>query len=157
MNTSRFRPRSCWLVGFFAVAWLVAACAVPPPPGGEGPAEQSDTIMLEYRRSGGIAGWNDHLVIYTDGQATLERKGSQSKTFTLDQETLDTLRKLMADSRFFEMQPSYLPQRTIPDAFHYVVTYQDGNRRHTVETSDGAVPPELAPIISQLNRIIDQR
>jgi hypothetical protein len=113
--------------------------------------------MLEYRRSGGIAGWNDHLVIYTDGQATLERKGGQSETFVLDPETLDTLRKLMADSRFFEMKPSYLPQRTIPDAFRYVVTYQDGNRRHTVETSDGAVPPELAPIISQLNRIIDQR
>ncbi len=157
MNTSRFHPRCCWLAGVFAVAWLVTACAVPPPPGGEGPAEQSDTVMLEYRRSGGIAGWNDHLVIYTDGQATLERKGGQSETFTLDQETLDTLRKLMTDNRFFELKSSYLPQRTIPDAFHYVVTYRDGNRRHTVETSDGAVPPELAPIISQLNRIIDQR
>lgn len=153
MILAQFSTRCYWLAAFLAMIWMVAACGAPSAPSGE----TVDAVMLEYRRSGGIAGWNDYLVIHRDGRCTLQRREGQAETFTLDQATLDALREAMAASQFFDLKPSYLPPRAVPDAFRYTITYQDSGRRHTVETSDGAVPPELAPVIDRLNRIIAER
>ena len=151
MNTSRWRI-GVWLVGLASLGWVVA-CGAPPAP----QDAVASTMVIEYRRSGGLAGWNEYLVIRSDGQCTLERSGSRAQRCTLDAETVQRLQTLVRESRFFELEARYLPPRPIPDAFHYTVTVQDGTRRHTVETTDGAVPPELNELLTQLNRIIDER
>ena len=151
MNTSRWRM-GIWLVGLVSLGWVMVACAAPPAPRDD----SSAGMVIEYRRSGGFAGWNDYLTIRSDGQCTLERRGGETQRFTLDAETLQKLQALVRESRFFELESRYMPPRSIPDAFHYTVTIRDGERRHTVETMDGAVPPALNDLLTQLNRIIDE-
>ncbi len=140
--------------GFLLVAWLLATCGAPSGP----PSDRSTggEVLVEYWRTGGIAGLDDHLVIRANGEAALEQKGGQQETFTLDQSTLSSLQQTLNEAGFFELDSQYRPPRTIPDAFQYRITYQREGRRHTVETTDGAVPEELVPVLDELNQIIAQ-
>lgn len=135
--------------GLIVAAWLLATCGGPP----RGTAAGSQ-VLVEYRRTGGIAGLDDHLVIASDGQATLARKGGQRETFAVEKDTLANLREILDEVGFFELEDEYRPERLIPDALSYQITYQQGGRRHTVETTDGSIPEEVMPILDELNQII---
>lgn len=121
------------------VALLLAGCARP------GPTE----TLVEYSRSGGIAGFDDHLVIRADGQATLTRRG-QSSEFALDRDTLVRLQALLDDAQFTRLDGEYLPSSSGADLFTYVIAYRD----HTVRTMDTAVPEALQPALELLNQIV---
>jgi len=121
--------------------WLVS-CAKASP---------SDTL-IEYRRSGGFAGLDDHLVIKKSGEATLTRKSASYK-FTLDEETLNHLQSLFEEAEFSQLRKRHLPSRQGSDLFEYVVTYKG----HTVRTMDGAVPPSLQLILETLNQIVERQ
>jgi hypothetical protein len=127
-------------VGLAAV-WLV----------GCGRASSSD-VLIEYRRSGGFAGLDDHLVIKKNGEAVLTRR-SERYEFTLDTDTMEHLQGLFAEAEFSQLRREYLPSRQGSDLFEYVVTY----RGRTVRTMDGAVPSSLQPTLEALNRIVQSR
>lgn len=107
--------------------------------------------LIEYQRSGGIAGREDRLVVHTDGSARLYRRGAVSD-FRLNGDTLAQLRSLLQTIKFDGLRPEYVPSRTRPgaDLFEYVVVY--GNRR--VRAVDTAVPSELEPLIQLLNGLV---
>jgi hypothetical protein len=111
-------------------------------------ASSSETL-IEYRRSGGIAGFDDHLVIKKNGEAIVDRK-SERREFTLDGDTTDRLQTLFQEADFSQLRRRYLPSQQGADLFEYVVTY----RGHTVRTMDGAVPSSLQPVLEALNRIV---
>lgn len=108
--------------------------------------------LVEYRRSGGIAGRDDRLVIHADGTARLYRRGVATD-FTVAGDTLAELRSLLQAIGFDRLRAEYLPARAGADLFEYVVVY--GERR--VRTMDTAVPPELAPLIQLLNGLVARR
>jgi len=114
-------------------------------------ASSSETL-IEYRRSGGFAGWDDHLVVDKSGEAILTRKSERSE-FTLNSDTINRLQILLEGAEFSQLRKEYLPSRQGSDLFEYVVTYKG----HTVRTIDGAVPPSLQPILEALNQIVENQ
>ncbi|MCZ7575160.1 MAG: hypothetical protein M5U01_41960 [Ardenticatenaceae bacterium] len=110
----------------------------------------SSRALIEYRRSGGFAGLDDHLVIQEDGKAILTRKTGRSE-FVLDDATMNQLRVLFDEAEFSKLRREYLPRRKGSDLFEYVMTHKG----HTVRTLDTAVPESLQPILKVLNQIVE--
>jgi hypothetical protein len=113
---------------------------------------ETDQSFLEYRRQGGFAGLDDHLVIQSDGAATLSR-GSISTTFNLPPDIITNLKRELAAANFSDLKREYLPAQSGSDRFEYRLTYHG----HTVRTQDGAVPAGLQPILDTLNQLIQQQ
>jgi hypothetical protein len=112
----------------------------------------SSETLIEYRRSGGLLGLDDYLVIKKSGEATLTRK-SDFYEFTLDEETLNHLQSLFEEAEFSQLRRKYLPSRQVSDSFEYVVIY----RGQTVRAMDDAVPLSLWPILEALNQIVESQ
>jgi hypothetical protein len=110
----------------------------------------SPEIIIEYQRSGGFLGLDDHLTIAADGTASLAR-GNQYHKFELDQQTLQLIRQQLEQVEFSKLNLKYIPDNTCCDLIEYTLTY----REHTVVTMDTAVPEGLQPILDLLNQIID--
>ncbi len=129
------------------LALCLGACA--------GPATQPGTTpLVQYQRTGGIAGFDDHLVIMPDGKAQLTRRGSTTE-FTLDAATIAQVRALFEQGSFMALQGEYVPANTCCDLMDYVIHYwvQDQTIKR-VHTMDTAVPRDLQPILAALNEII---
>jgi len=60
-----------------------------------------------------------------------------------------TLRDLVARARVFE-QPAPAARRGVRDGFRFRLTVAAGTRRAALETSDGAMPEALAPLVEFL-------
>ena len=108
--------------------------------------------LVEYQRSGGIAGREDRLVVHTDGTAQLFRRGAVSE-FSVGGDTLAELRTVLQRIKFASLRAQYLPPRRGADLFGYAVVYKD--RR--IRTMDTAVPPELQPLIQLLSGLVNKR
>lgn len=124
------------------LATLVIGCATSRP--------QVPEPFVEYQRSGGIRGLDDHLVITADGVAQLRRKAVRSE-IALTEDVMQGLRDALSAIEFGQLRREYLPERPGADLFEYVITYEG----HAVRTRDTAIPPELRELITVLNRIID--
>lgn len=133
---------------------MLATCGTSAIPASDTGADPD--IIVDYRRTGGIAGLNDRLVIQADGNAVLQQKGQPDTDFTVDQQTMDDLEQTLQAAAFDELAGVHEPARAIPDAFHYEVVYAANGGRQTVEATDGAVPNDLAPVLDLLNAIISQ-
>jgi hypothetical protein len=112
-----------------------------------------NTTLVTYQRTGGIAGFNDRLVIDENGHCLLQRKSTTTE-FDLASEDSTRLRQLFKEADFFNLNSQYLPENIGADRFEYIITYRIADREHTVRTMDGAVPAALEPVLSQLNQII---
>lgn len=112
----------------------------------------SSEPLIEYRRSGGFAGRDDHLIIEKNGETTLTRK-AERYTFTLNSDLINHLQNLFVEANFFQLRKEYLPARQGSDLFTYEITYQG----HTVQTMDGAIPPSLNLILEALNQIVENQ
>lgn len=129
-----------------SVLWpLVALVSHPLTGGGCAKMSTQATPLIEYRRSGGIAGREDRVVVLTDGTLQLSRRGAVSDS-KVGEDTLSQLRDLIHRIDFRGMRDEYLPARQGADLFTYEVIYQE---RH-IRTMDTAVPPELQPLIQLL-------
>jgi hypothetical protein len=104
---------------------------------------------VDYRRSGGFLGLDDHLVIDENGNASLTR-GQKTSEYTLDSQTITNLKSIFSKVSFSELQHSYLPTAKGADLIDYEITYL-GYKVHTMDT---AVPTQLSPVIDALNQII---
>lgn len=137
------------LVAFLLVVALVwmAGCidqpvknATPAP----GPA-----ILVDYSRSGGIGGFDDHLVIFENGAAVYSGPHGRG-AFIVNQNTLNTIRDSFSSTGFLRMNASYPAPSPGADYFTYTITYYN----HTVKAEDTGVPIVLQPVIDSLNDII---
>jgi len=85
----------------------------------------------------------------TGGFAGLKLKAS------LDAESLPPpqarrLRKLLQESRFFELTLRLDASAPRPDRFQYRLTVENNNCVHTVQASEDAIPPEMRPLLDWL-------
>jgi|GEM_PF-356238 len=131
------------------IAILLLCLAAPLLAAGCVSGGDDDVAVVEYHRTGGIAGFDDRLVIYENGTATVSRHGTFT-TFSPDPQALARVRAIVASEAFQSLEESYLPQQQGYDLISYEVT---AGRKH-VRAEDGAVPAALEPLITELNEII---
>ena len=106
--------------------------------------------MLEYQRTGGIAGLDDRLVIKADGKKVILIRKDEHSEFELTSRQMSTLKQQLEESEFRSLKAIYKPETQGRDLFEYELTY----RGHTVRASDGAIPEALRPILDSLNAIV---
>lgn len=106
--------------------------------------------FLEYQRSGGFLGLEDHLTIVQAGKVILERKGLETE-FQLDSEAMSQLETLLSDAQFTELEDEYFPERQGSDLIEYTIRYSG----HTVRMMDTAIPETLYPVLESLNRLVE--
>lgn len=114
--------------------------------------DNSPETFIEYTRTGGFAGFNDHLVISSDGTATVTRKDT-TRQLQVPELTMRKLTTHISAADFRSLNDEYPAPQAGADYFTYTITY-DGK---TVVTEDTGVPQILVPIINVLNEIIDSR
>jgi hypothetical protein len=113
---------------------------------------QKPDIILEYNRTGGLVGLDDHLTIDREGNAVLKRKNTRAE-FVLDVKTLNRLEILFKDATFTSLKNAYLPSQLGADLIEYTIKYGG----HTVQMMDTAIPEVLQPILESLNQIVEKR
>jgi hypothetical protein len=123
---------------------------VTPGTAPESNAQLSDVLVI-FRRSGGIAGIDETLTIYTDGRLELsDRKGK--KTAKVAPDELAVLQKLLAGPEFAALDRQY--RAAGADLFIYKVTVPGGKQPRTVATMDGAKnPPVLSQVLVELSKL----
>jgi len=136
---------------FFAlIALVLAACmptATPAPPTPTAPMQPSP---IDYQRSGGFIGVQDHLTIDLNGHAVLTRRTGSSE-FDLSRDDLRAIQTAFQTAGFVSLPEKPASQGYAADGFVYVITYQG----HRVQTGDPLVPQSLEPVVAMLNRLID--
>jgi hypothetical protein len=133
---------SCALIALCIIATAVFAGCVAAP--------DQKTPLVEYRRTGGIAGFNDHLTVFPNGTAFLSRRGDALTTFVMSPQDQDNLTRVFDSAGFASLGSEYPPASPGADYFDYVVTY----RGKTVHAVDTGVPPALEPVLRALNEIV---
>jgi hypothetical protein len=107
------------------------------------------TLFVDYQRSGGIAGFNDRLVIFDNG-VTLVSSRSTSREIRLNQSDLEQISALFETAQFPSLEGNYTSRRGGADFMQYSISYKG----KTVNTEDTAIPPSLEPIIKEMDLIL---
>lgn len=97
-----------------------------------------DTMKIQFERTGGFAGMTVNVEIDADSLPPSEKQ--QVETL------VDRANFFSLPARIANPEPS-----RGADQFSYRVTIESNGRRHTVETSDGAAPQSLIPLLDWLN------
>lgn len=129
-------------IGLLVACCLISGCAFVP----------SDEMIIEYRRVGGIAGFNEALEIREDRSAQLTAYGNVIE-FHIESERYENLLGLFEAAEFMQLDAEYLPQSTCCDLFEYTIRY----RGHTVHTMTTAVPVVIEPILAALDGIVSEQ
>jgi len=91
-------------------------------------------LRVDIRRSGGFAGIDVH---------------SAADTADMPPEEAEELRRVVtrADLRELTRRLSDAPPPSRPDRFQYDVTVHEGSQTYEFTVHDGAVPPEVKPLL----------
>jgi heat shock protein HslJ len=106
--------------------------------------------LVQYHKSGGLLGTDERLTVYQSGRAVFQSRQEAPSERPLAPEELTALVEALEGSDFATLPP-YSVDPNIADGFIYEVTYQG----RQVTAGDGAVPERLAPVIDQLNQVIE--
>jgi hypothetical protein len=107
-------------------------------------------ILVTFVRSGGFAGFEDHLQIRRDGAARLERGGGEARDFQVPADEVTQLEAELEAADFSHLRSSHRNDPTIADGFVYQVTYED----RTVRCEQDAGPPALERVIDHSEQIL---
>ena len=127
--------------GAMMLLFLAIGCATS--------ALQENTILVDYHRSGGIRGTDDHLVIKSDGTGSLTTNGAVA-AISIDAGELGRLQERLEAAGFGDLQSKYDSPPGGADMYQYTITYQG----HTVRAKDASLPQALYPVIELLDRIL---
>jgi heat shock protein HslJ len=105
--------------------------------------------LIEYSRVGGIAGLDDHLVLFSNGSGTVTRRG-MTRSVRVPQPLMEDLISHITAADFPSLNDRYPAPVEGADYFTYTLT--SGGKK--VVTEDTGIPPLLVPIINTLNDIV---
>lgn len=106
-------------------------------------------MLVDYYRTGGIAGFDDRLVIFDNGVAVVSSK-NVNQEIEINQTDIDRIVTLFNQSQFSILDANYSARPGSADLIKYTVSYHS----KTVTAEDTVVPPSLQPVIDELNRIL---
>jgi len=107
------------------------------------------SVLVDYYRTGGIAGLQDRLVIFDNGVAIVSGRTGNHE-IELNQTDIDRIILLFDQERFLTLQGNYSARHGSADLIRYTISYQN----KTVSAEDTAIPASIQPVIDELNRII---
>lgn len=114
------------------------------------PSPTNPSLLLDYQRTGGIAGVDDRIVVFDNGAGVI-RSRTISREIMLNQSDLRQIAAVFDKGGFEKLDGNYTSARGGMDLMHYSISF----RGKTVITEDTAVPVSLEPVIAEMNRILD--
>lgn len=115
----------------------------------------SRLLAVDYRRSGGLAGVDDHAQLFRDGRVTLQRRDQPDEVFWL---TPDELAQLDAAFEAADFHRSVLlepnPPAPVPDSLLYAITRRGLLVESTLNTHDTAIPAWAQPLLALLDGLL---
>ena len=153
MRAQKMRFAICNLL----VALVVVGCASQhPTPGIESLDSSSASVAsrapttqpILYHRTGGIAGTNDHLVIWPDGFVQIDGKLFTPAVTRLPQERVNKIRAMFEG--WNQLKNEYLANN-IPDA--YTITINYGDKAVTASDLASDLPERFRDIFTELEAV----
>jgi hypothetical protein len=111
----------------------------------------SSPVVISYSRIGGIAGFDDHLVVYGNGTILVTRNTGQS-TCTLDAEAREGLDAIFRQADYLTLADTYPARIPGADYFSYEISYHG----KTVRTETTGIPDALYPVIAALDEQVSR-
>ncbi|GGK25758.1 hypothetical protein GCM10010124_17890 [Pilimelia terevasa] len=107
--------------------------------------------LVDYRRTGGLAGVEDRLTVGEDGRYALAVRGARPRTGELQPEELAELRRVLTAARIASVRQ---PGATggVSDGFHYELRAAG----RTLRVTDGSIPEALEPALSTMTALLAQ-
>jgi hypothetical protein len=106
-------------------------------------------VLVDYYRTGGIAGFNDRLVIFDNGIAVVSSK-TVNQEIEINKTDIERIVALFDQSQFPMFEGNYSARQGSADLIKYTISYHG----KTVNAEDSVIPPSLQPVIDELNRIL---
>jgi hypothetical protein len=145
MHINRWMAAS--LIGMMIIGVAFAGClGAKTPPVSRPPAP---AVFVDYYRTGGIAGFDDRLIIFDNGAAIISTKAG-SRAIVLNATDIGAISDLFTQAQFSMLQTNYPAPHGGSDLIKYSISYHS----KTITTEDSAVPPPLLPVIDEMNRIV---
>jgi hypothetical protein len=110
---------------------------------------KAPAVLVDYYRTGGLAGFDDRLVIFDNGVAVVSSK-TVNQEIEISKTDIDRIITLFNQSQFPMLEGSYSARPGSTDLIIYTISYHS----KTVNAEDSVVPPALQPVIDELNRIL---
>jgi hypothetical protein len=141
--------RKWWVICVLCIiaGVIVSGCLGSRTPPVSRPAVPS--VLVDYYRTGGIAGLQDRLVIFDNGVTVISAR-TENHEIELNQTEVDRIIQLFDKGRFSALEGNYSGHHGSADLIRYTIIYQG----KMISAEDTAVPPSIQPIIDELNRII---
>jgi hypothetical protein len=134
------------------VALALAGCAAKDG-GKPSPAAGGSTVpgraLVDYKRSGGLTGRTEHLMVSSDGAAVLEGRGPRHDAH-LDAATMRKLVATLDRTNLAKLHGRY----NAPTRGNDLVTHALTCQGRTVTVTDTVVPAPLRPVLTELNQIV---
>ncbi len=133
------------------VAALAAASGCDRPGDQPAAAEEEPAGLASevvFKRTGGLAGFEDRVEISRDGTVRIQLTGGRPAAKTLTSEETARLAGLLTDSGLFQEGGAFRSQGA--DLISYVVQYNGV----TVAADEEKVPDELRPVLDRLMEIL---
>ena len=108
-------------------------------------------VLVDYKRTGGFAGFDDHLTVYEDGAAIVTTKNDGNR-YTLSSEEINDLIGLFESSGFNSVNQADLAMFKVSgnDFFFYSIEF----RGHKIEAIEYAFPESVGPVIERLDNLV---
>ncbi len=142
-----------------AVCGLLLGCAATPitirptrPSLPTAPALANDKLAI-YRKSGGIAGIDETLVVYQDGLLDLTMRGGNPQTIRVNEPTIQPLRRMLEQKEFADLAPLY--EAVGADLFTYTITARvvNGSTKRVTATDAAKYPAYLGQLIAMFEQL----
>lgn len=133
----------------FVLVFVAACTGQPRVIENETPAP---AIVIDYRKTGGIAGTDDHLVIFKNGQGIYSRRSGHGE-FSLNEKEMDSLSRLLELTDFPNLSDRYPAPAQGADYFTYIIS----SHGKTVWTETGGIPDALDQVINLMDSYLADR
>ena len=112
---------------------------------------ETPAVLVDYQKTGGIAGMDSRLVIFTNGAGLIFGK-NVNREISFNQSELNQIDEIFLRARFSDLEPSYTSRHEGADLIRYSISYKN----MTVTTEDTAIPSSLQPVIDEMNGIMER-
>jgi hypothetical protein len=150
------------IIPILLLAILLSACGAastitpsPEPLGTPTSPPQADCSpstdwTIHYRRSGGIAGFNQSLTLNSDGNLKVQSlKPQATDTKTISDDQIKNISGLLADACPFTAEST---KGTCADCFSYELTIQMGGQIYVTDASETGLTEEMFGLVFTLDK-----